>query len=395
LDEYAIPTAEAFLPWIENALETSTGCAIFLGENGWGPTHFWEAERALNRYQKGAGFRLIPVALPGIREEDMRRLGSGTLFREINWADFRNSPVDATAIAKLRAALLGLPLPTGKGPSELTPYQIRRDAERWRNSSHRDTSVLYRGRQLAQAETLRAEQPDLVAGEAIVAFLSASARAQVRRARIVTGLAVFALVVISLLTVQRETSRRLALSRFVASEARQSPGPDTSLLLALQATRISDTPEASGALIERLDALPYLRQAARLGDVAIRSLAFDPTGRTLYAGTGDGHLWRTDLETFQTVALAFNAGTLVTALEVGERGELWVGTMDGRLVVVDAAGRGQVVDGLTGKGALRVPILCVEFDRFGRRVAVGDHQHRLTLFDPRNSSCPIVFSLTR
>src|SRR5713101_1517518 len=67
-------------------------------------------------------FRLIPVALPGIRDEDMHRLGAGSLFSEINWADFRNGPVDPEAIRKLRAALLGCTPETSRAPSRLTPY---------------------------------------------------------------------------------------------------------------------------------------------------------------------------------------------------------------------------------------------------------------------------------
>ena len=43
LDEYAIPAGEEFLPWIERALATSRGCAIFLSAHGWGTTHLWES----------------------------------------------------------------------------------------------------------------------------------------------------------------------------------------------------------------------------------------------------------------------------------------------------------------------------------------------------------------
>src|SRR5262245_46046100 len=69
LDAFSIPTGEAFIAWIERALRDSTGCAIFLGANGWGPTHLWEAEQALAKRKIDSTFRLIPVALPGIKEE--------------------------------------------------------------------------------------------------------------------------------------------------------------------------------------------------------------------------------------------------------------------------------------------------------------------------------------
>ena len=154
LDAYAIPTGEAFIPWIEKKLNESAGCAIFLGSNGWGPTHHWEAEMALARARKSSEFRLIPVALDGITQPDMERLGSGTLFREINWADFRKGPADPEALEKFRIALTGDELQSDRGPTRLTPYQIRRDAARWVKSKGTDTSILYRGQQLAHAERL-------------------------------------------------------------------------------------------------------------------------------------------------------------------------------------------------------------------------------------------------
>ena len=121
LDVYAIPTGEAFLPWIESALEKSSGCAIFLGANGWGNTHFWEAERALERYRRDPAFRLIPVALPSIRDEDMHRLGAGSLFSEINWADFRNGPVDPRSHPQTACSASR---PHARGVRTVTPYSV-------------------------------------------------------------------------------------------------------------------------------------------------------------------------------------------------------------------------------------------------------------------------------
>jgi hypothetical protein len=101
LDAFDIPTGEAFRPWIEQALRNSTGRAIFLGSSGWGPTHRWEAEQAIALKAADSDFRLIPVALPGIREDDMSMLGDGSLFRDLNWADLRNSLDDQDGLDKL------------------------------------------------------------------------------------------------------------------------------------------------------------------------------------------------------------------------------------------------------------------------------------------------------
>jgi hypothetical protein len=142
LDVYAIPVGEAFLPWIERTLAASSGCAIFVGGNGWGPTHLWEAETALARYRNDPRFKLIPVALPGLDKAVAQRLGAGKLFQEINWADFTKGIEDADSLAKFGAALSGRALPQDRAPARLTPYQMRRDARRWRDSGEKDASIL-------------------------------------------------------------------------------------------------------------------------------------------------------------------------------------------------------------------------------------------------------------
>ena len=393
LDAYAIPPGEAFLPWIESALASSTGCAIFLGANGWNPTHLWEAERALARYRQDPKFRLIPVALPGIREEDQRRLGAGSLFSEINWADFRNGSVDPVAIAKLRAALLGQPLEQGRAPSQLTPYLIRRDADRWHQSTGRNKSILYRGRQLTEARALQSSQPDLMAGQAIDTFLSASAAAQTRRFRTLMIVAIAVAISIGALAVQREMSRRLALSRFVAAEARQAAGADMGLLMAVQATHISPTAEAFGALIERLDAQPYLRQMIRVGEPAVRSLAFAPGATALYAGDAKGGLARIDLGTLSATQLPRATEGAVLSLDVdSDEKELWAGLEDGRVMVYGPMQSPYAVPGIAqissdnlaaevNRIKLGDAILSLQIDPTRRFVAAGDHGRRLVLMD--------------
>lgn len=392
LDMYAIPTGEAFLPWIENALATSSGCAIFLGANGWGETHFWEAERALDRYRQDPRFRLIPVALPGIREDDMKRLGAGSLFSQINWADFRSGTVDPNAISKLKAALQGQAPEGTRGPARLTPYLVRRDATRWEESGRRDKSILYRGRQLTEAQALRVAQPDLVSGNAIVGFLSASEAAQTSRFRQLAIASMVALLVIAALALQADSARRLALSRFVASEARQAPSPDTGILLAAQATQISDTPEAFGALLERLDAQPHLRHMIRVGEVEVLSLAFEPMGSALYAGQADGRIVRLDLQTMKQTLITPGSGSAVIALEIeADTNDVWASTQDGRVVVYGASGTVQLVklpaaaaDSAPASSTAPLrgkPILSLQIDPQRRWVAIGDHQHRLMVLD--------------
>lgn len=379
LDAYAIPTGEAFLPWIERALATSSGCAIFLGANGWGETHFWEAERALERYRVDSRFKVVPVALPGIRDEDMKRLGAGTLFQEVNWADFRDGSVDPDAILKLRAAMLGQPLQRDRGPARLTPYVVRRDAGRWEESRRSDRSILYRGRQLKEAHALRASQPDLVAGDAIFAFLAESAAAQTRRLRLIVFLSIAATAVIGLLALRAEKDGRLALARFVASEARQAPSPDTGLLLAVQAASIVDTPEAYGAVLERLDAQPFLRHMLRIGEAEISSLAFDPGGKLLYVGTTDRKVVRLDLQTMAQTPIEPSIGSTPMSMDIDARsGEVWVGAQNGHVYVLGPDGTRTAAVSL---GMERLPVIALQVDPTGRWVAVGNHNHQLVLLD--------------
>ena len=192
LDIFAIPVGEEFIPCIERALKQSSGCAIFLGANGWGQTHLWEAERALARYREEPEFRLLPVALPGLREDDSQRLGDGKVFQYMNWADFRNGPRDDEALDKLLATVTGRKLPQHRGPARLTPYQIRRDAGRWREAQTvgEKRSILYRGDQLEEAERIVVANPDYAVLAEVQPFISAAqraARARLRRTAFIAG----------------------------------------------------------------------------------------------------------------------------------------------------------------------------------------------------------------
>jgi len=378
LDVHDIPTGEAFMPWIENALSTCGGCAIFLGANGWGETHFWEATRALDRYRVDPHFKIIPVALPGISEDDMNRLGSGTLFQEVNWADFRNGPVDMEAIQKLRAAMLGKPWSKEQGQARLTPYLVRRDALRWEESRRKDRSILYRGGQLIEANALLATQSDLMNGETVFAFLNESGVAQSRRQRLMTSIAVLGAGVIGFLAVRAEYESRLAQVRFVGAEARQASSPDTGVLLAAQATVLSNTPEAYGALIERLDAQPYLRQVVRIGDKEISTIAFNPLGSYLYVGTRDAKIEAIDLNTMRRTngpAIESNA----VAMDIDDQtGELWVGAENGIVYVTRSQPPYQNNEQVGSKG---LPITSLQIDPTGRWVAAGNYDHKIMLID--------------
>jgi WD40 repeat protein len=344
LDAYAIPVGEQFIPWIERALAESSGCAIFLGANGWGPTHLWEAELALARARKDQEFRLVPVALPGMDQSETLKLGSGTVFRDMNWANFGKGLDDPEAIEKFRSTLTGEKVEQGRGPARLTPYQIRRDAARWVKSAGDDRSVLYRGKQLNDADKLARENADILAVGDVVAFLQESRRRQsrARSLMMLSGTAAMVIIAVSiaigvaqyLIADQRRMeseSRRLALL------ARDADGADGQILFSIQAYRQSQTVEASRTLREQLSKWKYLDKLIGAGQ-AVEALAV--LGTSIFIGLEDGTLLKLKIATGETEARLIDPdhhGRVTALLAVEETGELWIGREDGTLDILRRA----------------------------------------------------------
>src|SRR5262249_29637751 len=134
-------------------------------------------------------------------------------------------------------------------------------------SKRSDKSILYRGRQLSEAEALQLAQPDLMSGESIVAFLAASAIRQVRRFRVIAALPVIATVVIGALAFRTENARRVALARErsaqslrLIAESRNRAGLH-SLMFALEADRILPSDRTLSNLVARLEHYWYVERA--------------------------------------------------------------------------------------------------------------------------------------
>lgn len=338
LDVFAIPTGEQFLPWIERALEDCAVCAIFLGGNGWGPTHLWEAELALARYRRDPKLRIIPVALAGIDLSVAARLGSGKLFQEVNWADFTKGPNDKDSLEKFEAALSGRQTLGYRGPARLTAYQMRRDAERWKRSRRKDTSILYGGRQLVEAERMARENPDAVVLAEVSPFLAASRERQStvwRRLAFAAGTAVILLsaatVVAAVNYVMAEERRLASVSRQLAIASRDAAGADRAMLIGARAVLEDGTPEAAGALLEQLQDFRFLRRIVHLGSY-VEAVALGRKGAFIMSsGAGTQSLSKED-----AVPRSFENGVAangVTALLQGEQAT-WLGFDDGRVDVV-------------------------------------------------------------
>lgn len=184
LDEYSIRTwldqwdLRAGREWedeIEWALESCTACAVFLSGNGWGAYHLKEARAALERAQRHPEFTVIPVLLPGAREQDMQALPD--LFHKMHRVDFSTGINDESAFRALMSAVRG----ESQGPPTMTAFTIRRDAQRWEQAPGQDKSLLYRGFELREAQKIATQAAGQL-NEAAVSFLAASATEETRHA---------------------------------------------------------------------------------------------------------------------------------------------------------------------------------------------------------------------
>jgi WD40 repeat protein len=389
LDVFAIPTGEAFIPWIEKALENCTVCAIFLGGNGWGPTHLWEAELALMRYGRDPKFRIIPVALPGLSQQEATKLGSGKLFQEVNWADFTRGPDDKDSLDKLEAAFTGRKTLGYRGPARLTPYQVRRDAERWERSHRRDRSILYGGAQLTEAEAMARDNPDAMTGVSFFILASRERQASYwRRLTIVSAGLAIVLLTASIVAVANyliSEQRRLAsVSRQLAIASRDAPGADRALLIAARAVLVTNTAEARGALLERLQEFRFLRRIVATGS-SVEGATLDSTGSFLLA-TDEG--LRRLLPDWTAVENVPGSAEAVTAV-VATADALWLGREDGRTdIVVNGATRRFLSASLDVPAKRERKVRCLAYDKSLGLLAVGTGAGRISIV--RSSDASIV-----
>lgn len=390
LDVFAIPTGEAFIPWIEKALENCAVCAIFLGGNGWGPTHLWEAELALARYRRDPKFRIIPVALPGLSQQEAAKLGSGKLFQEVNWADFTRGPDDKDSLDKLEAALTGRKTLGYRGPARLTPYQVRRDAERWERSARRDRSILYGGTQLTEAEAMARDNPDAMAG--VNSFISASRERQTgywRGLAIVSAGVAVVLLIASAVAIANyliSEQRRLAsVSRQLAIASREAPGADRALLIGARAVLVDDTAEARAALLDRLQEFRFLKRVYTAGSY-IEGATLRSTGDFLLA-TDEG-LRRllpggAAVETLPNMKVSAEAAT--AAVATGDA--VWLGRENGRTdIVAGGATRTFLEAPVDVPPGRERRVRCLAYDKSRGLLAVGTGSGRIAIVRSSDAS---------
>jgi hypothetical protein len=88
LDQWHLVPGEPWQEALEDALDHSRTCAVFMGPSGIGPWHNTEFRSALDDLVNRPDFRVIPVLLPGATLPERGILPR--FLRGLTWVDFRS-----------------------------------------------------------------------------------------------------------------------------------------------------------------------------------------------------------------------------------------------------------------------------------------------------------------
>ena len=105
LDKWHLVPGEPWQEALEEALDNSATCAVFLGPNGLSPWENEEMRDALDERVRNKSYRVIPVLLPGAdlsRKETLPRF-----LKRLTWVDFRSGIDDTEALNRLIAGVRG------------------------------------------------------------------------------------------------------------------------------------------------------------------------------------------------------------------------------------------------------------------------------------------------
>jgi len=119
LDKWHLVPGDPWQEALEDALEASRTCAVFIGKK-LGPWQNEEMRDALDERVHDAGFRVIPVLLPGGRMPGRKDLPRFLL--RLNWVDFCKGLDDADAYHRLVCGVRGV-APDAGSPLPLAPYR--------------------------------------------------------------------------------------------------------------------------------------------------------------------------------------------------------------------------------------------------------------------------------
>ncbi len=111
LDKWHLVPGEPWQEALEQALDESRSCAVFVGLKKIGPWQNEEMRSALEDRVRNQAFRVVPVLLPGALESHKEMLPR--FLRRLSWVDFRAGLDDEDAFHRLVSGIRG----TAPGPS--------------------------------------------------------------------------------------------------------------------------------------------------------------------------------------------------------------------------------------------------------------------------------------
>ena len=141
LDKWHLIPGEPWQEAMEEALDQSRTCAVFLGPGGLG---FWENEEmriSLDERTRTPGFRVIPVLLPDAHMPERGRLPR--FLSRLTWVDFRQGLDDADAFHRLLCGIQGI---APGAPSETRLPSLHICPYRGLEAFHEDNAEFFFGR---------------------------------------------------------------------------------------------------------------------------------------------------------------------------------------------------------------------------------------------------------
>jgi WD40 repeat protein len=241
------------------------------------------------------GKRIVPLAIDGAAPR-----AAPAALRQLNWIWCREADDRDTALAALTSAL-DTDLEWSHAHTRMLVRAVEWDARG-------DGSLLLRGKDLAQAERVLAENAgkDPRPTELQERYLHASRRAARRRQRallggvsvalaVAVGLGIAALLQRNTAIRERNSAQSLVLAN--AADGQRGSRLDVALLLGLEANRLKPSVEARSSMVSSLEALEETGATAILRtDSPVGAVALSPDGKALAAGEENGDITLWDLQ---------------------------------------------------------------------------------------------------